>query len=382
VATWESRTGGPVEAAVRPPGGDWSGAQPLGGPNALGPVAAAAGGVAVVAWEGFVAGDRVVSLSVHDGGRWREARVVSRPGERATQPAAAAGGGRDTVVVGWTRRNPAAVVTVAVTPAGPRRPTVVARGDVSRLRLVTAGDGMVAAWLRDGPDGRAVEASRFDQARGWQPPTTLSQAGAEASDPVLAGGPGAVVAAWRTTDGRDGLRLVARVLDLDDGPVGDGSARWSPERTLTAGVRLPRGTARSDVGSVAPAAAVGADGTAVVAWPQRRGAVEEVLTATWSAGDGWSDARPVSRPPAEQGGSPAVAVTSGGAPVVAWESLVGDRQTVRVAGIDTGCCAALTPPGSEASAPRLAPGPDGSVTAVWVGANRGSIETADVTACG
>jgi hypothetical protein len=370
VAAWESRTGGPVEAAVRPPGGDWSPARPVGGPNALGPVTGAAGGLAVVAWEGFTTGDRVVSAAASRHGRWTGPVVLSRPGRRATQPAAAATG--DAVVVGWTEQDPAAVVAVEITggPGGTGEPTVLA-GDgeaVSRLRLAATGDGRVAAiWLRDGADGRVVEAAVRGRTGDWSRPTRLSASGDDAADPVLAGGAGAAVAAWRTADGRRGLRLVARVLD------GTG---WSEERQLTAGVDLPRGEARSDVGSVAPAAAVGVDGTAVVAWPQRRDGREEVVTATWSAAGGWSRARPVSRS-SEQAGSPAVAVDAAGRPVVAWESLAGDRQTVRVA-VDGAPGCALTRPGREASAPRAAAGPGGSVTAVWVDANRGAIETADV----
>ncbi|MGF1664350.1 MAG: hypothetical protein ACFCVG_18115, partial [Kineosporiaceae bacterium] len=389
VVAWESRTGGPVEAALRRPGGGWAPARPLGGPNALAPVAAAGEGLAVVAWEGFPDGDQVVSAAVARDGRWGGPFELSPPGRRGAQPAVAADG--DAVVVGWTERDPAAVVVVEITAGGPGEATRLARdgGAVSRLRLAAAGDGrVVATWLRDGPDGREVEAAIRDATGGWTAPVRLSVPGADASDPVLAGGAGTAVVAWRTADGRRGLRLVARVRD------GTG---WTDERQLTSGVELPRGEARSDVGSVAPAAAVGAGGTAAVVWPQRRGSAEEVRAATWTRDGGWSPSRAVSAPPGEQAGSPAVTVGPAGRVALAWESLVGDRQTVRVTtgddiddigdigdigdvgdvGDRTGC--ALTGAGREASAPRLAAGPEGSVTAVWVGANRGSVETADVS---
>ncbi|MGF1645425.1 MAG: hypothetical protein ACFCVF_00650 [Kineosporiaceae bacterium] len=369
VAAWESRTGGPVEAAVRPPGGEWSPTRPVGGPNAFGPVAGVAAGLAVVAWEGSAAGDRVVSAAASRDGRWSVPVVLSRPAGRASQPAAAAVG--DAVVVGWTEQDPAAVVTAEITGAGTGDATVLASGGeaVSRLRLAATGDGrVVALWLRDSDGGRVVEGAVRAPTGDWSSPTRLSGPADDASDPVLAGGAGAAVAAWRTAEGRRGLRVVARVLDGE---------QWSDVRQLTAGVELPRGEARSDVGSVAPAAAVGASGTAVVAWPQRRHSREEVLTATWSATAGWSPVRPVPGPSEEQAGSPAVTVDAAGRPAVAWESLTGDRQTVRVA-VAGGIGCALTRAGREASAPRLAPGPDGSVTTVWVDVNRGAIGTADV----
>lgn len=169
--------------------------------------------------------------------------------------------------------------------------------------------------------------------------------------------------------------------------------RWTDATTLARDVDQPLGIARSDAQSVSPAVAAAPSGglpaeLATVTWPQRRsapeGTVEEVVAAVWDGPSGWSPPRPVSRPPREQAGIPAVAVDGTGRIVLAWESLVGDRQTARVAVLPgltataTECCADLVPPGQEASAPRVATTPDDSAVAIWVGTNRGSIHTMDV----
>jgi hypothetical protein len=181
------------------------------------------------------------------------------------------------------------------------------------------------------------------------------------------------------------MEVRARVLD---------AGRWTPASTLARDVAPPLGVSRSDAQTVAPVvAATPVDAVsgaiAAVVWPQRRrtadGPVDEVAAAVWDATLGWSPGRTVSRPPGEEAGVPAVAADDSGRIVVAWESLIGDRQTARVATLSPSrsgarapeCCADLVPAGQEASAPALATTSDSTV-AVWVGTSRGSIEAADL----
>lgn len=386
VAVWESRVGGPVEAATREPGRSWSDPTELGGSGAARPVVAVDRDGTVVAWEGFGDGGRAVFAVAGDHRRWDAPVALSGAGSRATEPAVAAAEG--VRLVAWTEPDRAAVVVAEAPTAGGgwrsvRIPT--GGGPVSRVDLATTADGVVAMWLRGVTGGRVAEASVRDGRGRWSAPVVLTPTDSYASDAVLAGGEVAV-AAWRVDVAPGVMDVRARVLS-------DGA--WTGVTTLATGVGRPAGLSRSDTQSLAPAVAAGPLGAtgrpgAAAAWSQRRstsdGPVEEVVASVWDPTTGWSSPDPVSRPPAEQAGGAAVAAGRSGHLVMAWESLVGDRQTVRVGatgGTPGGaavCCADLVPPGEEASGPRLAVTPDGAAVAVWVGTNRFSIQTADVPA--
>ena len=219
--------------------------------NAFTPTAAAAGGVAVVAWRSD-AGDqhRVrASLRARDGVFAPPADVSQASGSVFVDPSVAVSPGGDAIAV-WTLGRGTDLVTQAATlPSGGNwsRPDDISRaGGVARgAQVATDADGnAIATWVRAG----VVQASTRVAGQAWGPPADLSDATATAGAPRLSvSGTGAALVTWPAVTGATHLAQAA--LRHAGGAFGAPATISDP--------RFP---------AIAPDGVIGDDGIAPVAW--------------------------------------------------------------------------------------------------------------------
>ena len=277
VAVW-SRVAGAVhaiQAAVRPPGGDWSAPQDLSDLSfdSFGArVGIDAAGNAVAVFQSNTDGPRyIVQAAVHPaGGAWSKPDDLSAKGQEA----------RD--------------AEVAVNAAG------------------TA----VAVWKRSNGMHTIVQAALRPVASGvWQPPDNLSAVGQNADEPdVGIDSAGNAVAVWGRFDGTN------RIVQGAARPAGGG---WSSSQNLSA-----TGQSATNARVVVAAA-----GDAVAAWQRSNGSNPIVQAAARPAGGSFAAPQNLSA----LGGDalePELAVNAAGDTVAVWRRFNGSNYIVQAAGGD------------------------------------------------
>ncbi|MCC6830607.1 MAG: PKD domain-containing protein [Thermoleophilia bacterium] len=277
-----------IMASTRPPGGDWSVARPISAagaavgelpaPSAFDPrVAVSASGTAVAVWRFRDGGGYVMEAAVRPpGGEWGAPQVISRAARRFDAPAVAVDADGDAVAA-WVRDGQTGMTVEAVTRprgGGWSAPVTVSAPGATEAALpaVSAWDGgVVAAWSwRGGPgDLWRVQAAALDGS-GWTAPRDVSQTAPSPPVPAaaaLAGGAGWV--AWdRDTGTGKVAEAVARRAD----------GTWAKPDTLT----------DRDATAGAPALAVMGDGRVALAAAVGVGPATARVEVRFAAAAGWS----------------------------------------------------------------------------------------------
>lgn len=227
VAVWTRNDGTEdlVEAALRPAGGTWGAPQRLsevGEDSGFAEVAIGAGGDAVATWFWNDAGVGTAQVSVRPaGGSWSERKNLSEPGEGLSHPAIDAAGNATVVWRGgigltW-------VIRAASRPAG---------GDWGATQLLSASGASaedpqvamdaagnaVAVWRRWDGKNYIAQAAIRPPGGVFGSPKDLSAPGQNASTPQVAvGGAGDGVAVWSRFNG---MQAIVQGAGLDAaGPV-------------------------------------------------------------------------------------------------------------------------------------------------------------------
>ena len=324
VAVWTRRAGDElvVQAATRPPGGDWLGptdisatGQMLGDPQ----VGVAAGGDVVAVWERFARGRHFVYAAHRPaGGTWQRPTRLSDASRRSTTP------------------------QVAVDPRG----------------------NAVCVWSRYVGTVSAVQAARRPARAAWRRPVDLargSKQGVEYTQPHVAlDGRGNAVAVWTRVAGRPAAAFARE--SLVQAAVGPAGGRW---RTAT---RLSATGGRASGARVA----VSLRGDAVVVWsisPRTETFHGTVQSTTRRAKGRWQ--APVSLSPAgEFATEPRVGVDESGDAIAIWNrsdvrGATSLRSAARVAGGRWRPAVGVSLAGERAYGGELAVGARGDAFAVW-----------------
>lgn len=145
----------------------------------------------------------------------------------------------------------------------------------ARVQAVRSGDrAALALWVQDG----RVMASSWTRDGGWSPAHALEEIYGQASDPQLASnGQGKAMAVWRHT--------VGKIESLRFSPYAQGTGWGTPDVMPGALPRPDDSAATRD----APRLHMDADGNVVAEWASGFRA-DELQTARWSEGQGWSRA--------------------------------------------------------------------------------------------
>lgn len=352
---------GPVSMGA---GADWTPVTSLTstGQNALTPqVAVAADWTTTAVWSRSNGTNTLIQSATRASGAstFGLAANLSSPGQNAGAPQIAVNAAGLAAAV-WVRSDGTdPIVQVATRPAGAASfgaaSSLSAAGQTAFApQVAVAPSGAITvAWYRyDGAHMRIQAATRPEGFAGFDPPETLSAAGANAYDPQLAvSSDGTVTAVWT---GSDGAHNIVRSATR---PPGTGS--FGTVSDLSA--------AGED--NYAPQVAAAPDGTVTAVW---NGAT--VQSATRPAGE--SAFGPVSDLPAAGGspGGPQVAAAADGSVTAVWTRSDGANRIVQTATRPRGAGAFgavtdLSAPGRDASEPQVAVAGDGAVTVAWLRSN-------------
>ncbi|MFN8124405.1 MAG: PKD domain-containing protein [Thermoleophilia bacterium] len=353
-----------IMAATRAPGGEWSVPRPISAagaatselpaPSAFDPrVAVGASGTAVAVWRYRDGGGYVMEAAVRPpGGEWGPPQVISRAARRYDAPAVAVDAQGDAVAA-WVRDGQTGMTVEAVTrPAGggwSAPVTLSAPGSTEAALPVLAvrDDGAVAAWSwRGGPgDLWRVQAAALDGA-GWSAPRDVSQTTVSPPVPAAAALPDG--SAWVAWDREAGTGKVAEAVARR----ADGS--WAKPDTLT----------DPDATAGAPALAVTGDGRVALASAVGVGPATARVEVRLTGPSGWSAPETLG-PAAELAIGPRLAAVPGGLQL-AWDGCPdGGSCAVRAARRDlAGTWTASDPPGPAMSLGSLSADASGDVLAV------------------
>ncbi|MBE7368351.1 hypothetical protein [Ramlibacter pallidus] len=139
----------------------------------------------------------------------------------------------------------------------------------------SAEEGALAVWVQEGH----VVASGWTRDGGWTPPQALEEIYGVASDPQVAGnGRGSAMAVWRHTVGSIHSLRFSRF---------DTASGWSVPDVMPGA--LPRPDVSGPGDPTVPRLQMDAEGNVVAQWPSGF-AADEVQTARYLAGQGWSAA--------------------------------------------------------------------------------------------
>lgn len=356
-AVWFRRDGSHarVQAATRPPGGDWRSPVTLSTPggDAVDPqVSVGRKGAAVAVWRRWDGVRyRVQATARAAGGSWSTPVALSGTGGDAWDPRVAMSESGAAVAV-WRQSEGSNSKIYAASLTGGRwsAPVALSSGDSWDARVVMAADGSaVAAWSRfDGAHYRVQVASRTAGGR-WSAPAALSPPGADAGDPQVAAGASGAAAVWRQWDvGYERIMASTR-------PVG---AAWSSAEAVS-----PEAQNAHE-----PDVALHPDGTATAVWARWDGGNERVLTASRTPSGAWSTPTKLSRA-GEDAEWPEIVAGADGRETAVWVQSNGfSEQPVAAIRMPGGT---WTPPASvsqfspRASGPAVAAGSDGTVAVVW-----------------
>ncbi len=374
IAVWESVTGGPLEARVLRPGGDWGPIARISEPAAAEPrVAIDSAGRAAVVWDGRDDdGVRTVVVAERNAaGVWSRPRVVgtSDVGAPLRPRVAVSDDGAASIV--W-RSDLDGAVTIARRPVGgtwstAETVTVASRGvEAVEMALVNGRETLV--WLESDGTPRHVRTAHASGA-GWSLPVTLSAPEGRSSEiNLVAATDGGLLATWRLDVGERGQSIQASVTS---------TGNWTPAVTLSELANRPRGIPRPPgPQTTGPRAALGRDGRGVVVWAERADGRDRARASLRRDDGTWTS--PVALSGSDESGWPTASITVAGTGTAVWEDLDGQRLGLRsqTSGADGAwrSCRLLSQIGQEIASPEVAPLGQGKTLLVWAGSNQGSIE--------
>jgi hypothetical protein len=314
-------------------------------------------GDSVAVWERFDGSAWIVEASNRAvAGDWSVPVKLSAPGQNAETPQVTMDREGDSLAA-WKRFDGADfIIEVAVRPAGGSWSAPVklsAAGETAenpRVAMDAAGDA-ITTWKRDNGTNLIVEAASRPAGDSWSAPVPISAPGRNAEAPRVAIGAGgrAVVAFGRYNSS------VESVVEASVFTFGQGS--W----TAPVPISSPEGEF--------PDVAVDPAGDAVVAWERPDGANYRIEASTLAAvGGGWSAAVPISAA-GRNASSARVAIDATGEAVATWKREDGTNFLIEAAshplGGAWGTPVALSAPGQEAEAARVAIDAAGDATVEW-----------------
>jgi hypothetical protein len=374
IAVWESVTGGPLEAVVLGPGGEWGHVARISEPAAAEPaVAIDSTGRAVVVWDGRDDdGVRTVVVAERNAaGAWSRPRVVGTSDVGAPLRPRVAISDDGAASIAW-RSDLGGAVAIARRPVGgtwgtAETVTVASRG-VEAVEVALVGGGETLVWLESDGRPRRVRMARATQT-GWSSPVTLSPPQGRSSEiDLVAGTDGGLLATWRLDVGERGQSIQASAKSEGD---------WTPAVTLSGLADRPRGIPRPPgPQTTGPRAALGRDGRAVVVWAERADGRDRARASLRRDDGTWTP--PVALSGSDESGWPTASITTAGTATAVWEDLDGQRLGLRsqTSGSDGAwrSCRRLSQTGQEIASPEVAPLARGETLLVWAGSNSGSIE--------
>jgi hypothetical protein len=221
-----------------------------------------------------------------------------------------------------------------------------------RVSMHTAGHAW-APVVRSDPSGRAIAVwlvgplrevwtSRFEPARGWEPPLLLGRGGfpdvgldARGNGVVVWAGRPSVLAARYLTEGGwssevDALGGAGAFARLDVNRGGAGATVWLENRTERTVIWVNLLTADSGWGEGAivqgeqartansPEIAISDDGSAIAVWTEVREGGSEIWSRHFAPGRGWADPHRLSVPDGSLARTAEIAMNASGAALVAW----------------------------------------------------------------
>ncbi len=312
-----------VQSASAPAGTQAYGAPATlstGGGDIFDPHIAAGGSMVAAVWIRSELGSSFVesAVSTNSGLSWGPATAVSLPSNALGSPQVAIVG--STVHVIWRDVDDAddfRIIASSSTDAGANwaaQVAISAAGESANdQRLTSDGSSAAAVWLRrtDGTDDR-VEFAAWTLADGWSAPQTLSAAGQDATQPVVAMHDGTIAAAWSRTDGSHYRTQV--------GMSPDAGLSWNDPITLSAaGEGAFDATVKIDAATVA------------VAWRRYDGSHERVQVSS-SANSGVTWRSPTTLSAAGNDASEPALTVTGTRVIVAWSRNDGETTRPQSAG--------------------------------------------------
>jgi hypothetical protein len=235
---------------------------------------------------------------------WTGVSNISEEGQSAYAPEVAVDAAGDATAV-WTRNNGSNdVVQTAIKPAGGSwgSPATLSEAgqEASEPQIAVApSGGAIAVWARyDGSDD-VVQAVVKPAGGSWGSPTTLSEAGENATEPQIAvDGAGDATVVWRRYDGSD---------DVVQAVVRPAGGSWGSSATLS----------EAGENATEPHVAVDGTGDATVVWRRFDGSNYVVQAAVKPAGETWGATSTVSEV-GREASQPQVAVDAAGGATVVW----------------------------------------------------------------
>lgn len=217
-----------IQSSSRPPGGGWSEPADLseeGGSADEPQLDVGDSGSAIAVWSRGPVGNRTAqSASRLPGGAWQPPLDASDPGESATEPQVALGGGDNAIAV-WRRTDigPYTIVQAADGPAGaewlPPQDLTSSGNSIEDPQVDLGPQGSaIAVWARSSGAPTVVEGRIRPAGGAWQAPVSVSVIGSTAAEPDLATGPtGDGVTAWARDDD---VNTIAQAAGFDGaGPL-------------------------------------------------------------------------------------------------------------------------------------------------------------------
>ena len=284
----------------------------------------------------------------------------------------------------------------------PARPLSPLNAISASPKVATGPEGTTVVYWRFTPGADSILQARVRPPAGeFGPIESLSPAGSDASQPVLAVGPdGTIRAVWASFDGVN-TTLVTRARSsggalepiqnlntpgpgigppaLSIGSDGTTTVTWNgtngthsivrartapPGRAFGPEVLLSQPGEHSGASQVVTAP----DGTTTAVWRRNNGSDHKVQVSTRPPGGSFGPVEDLTSIGASTS-QPAVAIGPDGTVAVGWHRRFGvdffPQVRTRPPGGGFGQTQSLSTPGQPASDPRLAVGPDGTVTAVW-----------------
>jgi hypothetical protein len=288
---------------------------------------------------------------------WGKAATLSEAGEEASEPQVAVDAAGDATVV-WRRSNGSNdVVQAVLKPVGGRWGAPVTLSEAGQdahtpeVSVDAAGDA-IAVWARSNGSNNVVQAALEPVGEPWGKPTTLSEAGQEASKPQVAvDAAGDATAVWTRYIGLGSGGMSNYVVQAAVKPAGEA---WEEPTTVSEA---------SQEEGLEPRVAVDAAGDATAVWTRFiYGCCRLVQTAAKPVGESWGT------PTTFEAGSDArVAVNAAGDAAVVWTTYHGPGDVVQAAVKPVGGTwvkPAMLSEG-EASVPQVALDAAGDATSVW-----------------
>lgn len=348
-----------IQVATRTPQtGAWSSPRTLASDDVNVPdVAADAAGNATVVWKRFDGNNYVIQAASKSSlGLWSTTAItVSQSGQNANDPDVAMDANGSATVV-WKRfdGNNFVIQASSRPPSGIwETPTTisVAGADASNPHIAADSAGnLVATWKRFNGANNVVEVARRNVGSAWSAPQVLSATGQSANGPQVAVGPsGTAAITWFRSDG------TSSVVEAAKG-------------STTSGFGAPQALSATGQDAVNARVAIDGAGNAVVVWRRYNGTRDVVQASTSPPGGPWGAAETISQP-AQDANSPDVAMDAAGKTLITWVRREGADDiavaSLRLPGGVWSVAQPLSGAGQSAVGPTATLSSNGTAVVVW-----------------